>query len=69
MHVPFPRPGIRTRAYRSRELAERMAGKLICTACGDSQACSAEQVAEYMDRGWPKCHGSTMTLVPNEGRT
>lgn len=68
MNVPFPRPGIRTRAYRSRELAERMAGHLECDTCRRREECDPDRVAEYVRTTWPRCcGGQVMRLVPREG--
>jgi len=36
-----------------------------CKTCGNSQTVKG---ADCLRRGWPRCHGETMQLIPKEPR-
>jgi len=42
---------------------------LWCNNCGRSDPLTADQAAAYLRRGWPKCCGATMFLIPREPRS
>ena len=45
-----------------RSIATQMgAGHLECRSCGRREDLDAEKVEEYLAKGWPICHGTTMS--------
>ena len=51
------------------EIGQRLAGHMECDKCLTTLPAPAEDVAEYIRDGWPKCCGNTMRLVPHPEET
>lgn len=44
----------------AQELADHVGGILRCSTCRRSEVIDGQNVARYLQDGWPKCCGQTM---------
>lgn len=46
------------------DVGARLAGEVLCRACGRRSPVSAADAGRYLAKGWPRCCGETMQLEP-----